>query len=71
MIREKSDIISNNIEMLIENDKFSAKSIIINEYPHRIYNVEKRTYTITRNGKCIRNTVNRIRIKRKKNSYNW
>ncbi len=47
MQKEKGEIISNIVEMIIDNKKGSAKSIIINEYPHKIYNVEKRTYTIT------------------------
>lgn len=47
MKREKSDVISSIIDMLIDNNKISAKSIIINEYPHKIYNIEKRTYTIS------------------------
>ncbi len=44
--KEKGDIISNIIEMLIDDDKSSAKSIIIKEYPHITYDVEKRRYTI-------------------------
>ena len=47
MKREKGDIISSIVEMLMDNNKSSAKSIIINEYPHKTYDVEKRTYTIT------------------------
>ena len=47
MEREKSDIISNVIEMLINNNKSLAKSIIINEYPHKIYKVEKRKYSVS------------------------
>ena len=47
MKREKSDVISSIIDLLIDNNKISAKSIIINEYPHKIYNIEKRTYTIS------------------------
>ncbi len=47
MKREKSDIISNIVEFLIDNNKSLAKSIIINEYPHKTYEVEKRTYTTT------------------------
>ncbi len=44
--REKSDIISNIVEFLIDNNKCLAKAIIINEFPHKTYEVEKRTYTI-------------------------
>jgi len=40
MKREKSDVISSIIDMLIDNNKISAKSKIINEYPHKIYNIE-------------------------------
>ncbi len=47
MKRDKSDIISNIIEMLIDNNKSSAKSMIINEYPHKVCSVEKRTYTVS------------------------
>lgn len=47
MEREKSKIISDIAEMLIDDDKTSAKSILINEYPHKPYDVEKRTYTTT------------------------
>ena len=47
MKREKGDIISNIVEFLIDNNKSSAKSIILNEYPHKIYSVEKRTYTVS------------------------
>lgn len=47
MRKEKSEIISDIIKMLIDNNKSSAKSILINEYPHKIYEVEKRIYTIS------------------------
>ncbi len=47
MEKEKGIIISNIVEMLLDDNKNSAKSIIVNEYPHKTYNVEKRTYTIS------------------------
>ena len=47
MEKEKGIIISNIVEMLVENNTSLAKSIIINEYPHKIYDVKKRTYTMT------------------------
>ena len=47
MIKEKADIISNVVEMLIRNNKDTAKSIILNEYPHNYFNIEKRSCTIT------------------------
>ena len=47
MAIEKSIIVSSIVEMLMDNDVSSAKSIIVREYPHKIYDVEKRTYTIT------------------------
>ena len=46
MKRQNSEIISNVIELLIGNNEILAKSIIVNEYPHKIYNVEKRIYTV-------------------------
>ncbi len=47
MSKEKSDIISDVVTMLKENQENSAKQIIINEYPHKIYEIKKRTYTTT------------------------
>ena len=47
MGKEKGIIISNIVEMLIDNNISLAKSIITSEYPHKIYEVEKRTYTLT------------------------
>lgn len=47
MNREKGDIVSSIIEMLLQNNKATAKSTIINEYPHKTYDVKKRTYTTT------------------------
>ena len=47
MKKEKGIIISNIVELLINNNTDLAKATIINEYPHKIYEVEKRTYTIT------------------------
>ena len=46
MKREKWDIVSNIVELLIDNNKNSAKSILVSEYPHKIYEIGKRTYTI-------------------------
>lgn len=45
MKAEKGIIIANIVQLLLNNDENSAKSILISEYPHKPYNVEKRTYT--------------------------
>lgn len=47
MKKEKSVIISNAINMILENNINSAKEILINEYPSSIYDIKKRTYTAT------------------------
>ena len=47
MKREKSDIFTDIIGNLLVNNRSMAKSIIVNEYPHNTYQIEKRTYTIT------------------------
>jgi len=46
MKREKGDIISDIIDRLACDDKLSAKSILLKEYPHKVYDIEKRTYTV-------------------------
>ena len=47
MNKEKCNIISDIADMLLENNKTAAKSIICQKYPHTYYEIEKRTYTIT------------------------
>ena len=47
MEREQSDIVLDIVNMLLENNKMAAKTIICQEYPHTYYEVEKRTYTMT------------------------
>lgn len=47
MEREKSGIVLDIANMLLENNKMAAKSIICQEYPYTYYEVEKRTYTMT------------------------
>lgn len=44
---EKGEIIASIAEMLLDKNHDLAKATIINEYPHEIYGIEKRTYTIT------------------------
>ena len=46
MEKDKSCIIADIADMLLENNKTAAKSIISQEYPHTYYEIEKRTYTI-------------------------
>ncbi len=47
MKKDKSEIISNIATMLLQNDTESAKEIICNDYPHKIFEVEKRSYSLT------------------------
>lgn len=47
MKKEKGIIISSIVELLLDNDKESAKSLINNEYPHKTYDIEKRSYTVS------------------------
>lgn len=47
MTNEKSDVVSRIVEVLATGNKNLARSMIISEYPHKINNVRKRTYTIT------------------------
>ena len=47
MNKEKCNIISDIADMLLENNKTAAKSIICQKYPHTYYEIEKRTYTST------------------------
>lgn len=47
MTNEKSDVISRIVEVLATGNKNLARSMIISEYPHKINNVRKRTYSIT------------------------
>lgn len=46
MKKEKSVIVSEVVDMLLLDRKEDAKTIICNEYPHTIYEVEKRSYTM-------------------------
>ncbi len=46
MEKDKSTIISNILKKLLVSDENAAKQIISADYPHRIFEVEKRSYTI-------------------------
>lgn len=46
MDRDKSEIVSNIVAMLLEEKEKSARDIICQEYPHTYFEVDKRTYTI-------------------------
>ena len=46
MVKDKGLIISDIVNMLLEENKTSAKEIIKNAYPHTHYDIEKRTYTM-------------------------
>ncbi len=46
MQKEKGDIVCHIVDMLLANNKDSANSILVNEYPHKVYEIEKRAYTI-------------------------
>lgn len=46
MSEEKSKIIEDIAKMLIVNNKDAAKEIIFNEYPHEVFAIEKRSYTM-------------------------
>lgn len=46
MEKEKSTIISDIVEKLLLNDQETAKSIILNEYPHSSLDIEKRSYSM-------------------------
>jgi hypothetical protein len=44
-MKDKSDIILDIVESLLSGTNEEAKSIILNEYPHKTENTEKRLYT--------------------------
>lgn len=46
MDKDKSTIISNLATMLLQDNKAKAKEIICKEYPHKYFEIEKRTYTM-------------------------
>ena len=46
MPNDKSEVISNIISMLLDDDKTAAKALIHQDYPHKQIETEKRTYTI-------------------------
>lgn len=46
MNNDKSTIISKIANLLLQNNKTAAKEIICQEYPHKYYEIEKRSYTI-------------------------
>jgi hypothetical protein len=46
MGKEKSEVISDIVTMLLENNKAEAREIIRQEYPHTYFEIEKRTYTM-------------------------
>ena len=43
MNKDKSEVISDIAAMLLKDNKESAKEIIQQEYPHKYYEIEKRT----------------------------
>ncbi len=47
MKKEKGNIISDVAEKLLNNNKESARAAIINDYPHKIFDIEKRSYTMS------------------------
>lgn len=47
MKKEKSTIISEIVTMLLDGNNEDAKAIICNDYPHIVYDIEKRSYTMT------------------------
>lgn len=47
MNKDKSEIITDIANMLLLDDKDAAKAIICNEYPHKVFDVKKRSYSIT------------------------
>ena len=46
MEKDKSLVISDIANMLLEENETTAKEIIRNEYPHTYFEIEKRTYTM-------------------------
>ena len=46
MDKDKSLVISDIANMLLEDKEITAKEIIKNEYPHTYFEIEKRTYTM-------------------------
>ena len=46
MDKDKSAVISDIVEMLLEDNESTAKAIIHQEYPHTYYEIEKRAYTM-------------------------
>ena len=42
---DKSEIISEIAEFLINKNINSAKELLLNEYPHKLFNTDNRTYT--------------------------
>lgn len=47
MKKEKSTIISEIVDRLLINKQEDAKAIICDDYPHTVYDIEKRSYTLT------------------------
>lgn len=47
MDKDKSNVISKIVTMLLDGNESAAKTIICQEYPHTHFEVEKRTYTMT------------------------
>lgn len=46
MNKDRCEIISNIATMLLQNNTTAAKEIICNEYPHKHFEIKKRTYSI-------------------------
>ncbi|MBQ8783374.1 MAG: HNH endonuclease [Clostridia bacterium] len=46
MNKDKSEIIFDVAQMLLQNNEERAKAIIVESYPHRVFETEKRTYSI-------------------------
>jgi hypothetical protein len=47
MDKDKSIVISEIVSVLLEDNKAMAKAIICQEYPHKYYEIEKRTYSMS------------------------
>lgn len=47
MKKDRSEIISKIATMILKDDKAAAKETICKEYPHKNFEVEKRTYSMT------------------------
>lgn len=46
MKNDKSEIIFDVVKMLLQNNETDAKATIVEKYPHKVVEIEKRTYSI-------------------------